>query len=296
MQLLVEFAVFFLITLVLGYLVPAGSYYWFFHLRAKSRQLTPLQKRRPTAKDIRREIRLSMMTVVIFSVMSTGLYQLYKAGYTSIYLNLRDYPYGSLFFFVFLALVMHDAYFYWTHRLMHWRPIFKYVHLGHHRSVSPTPWAIYAFQPGEAIIQFIGISLIVLFIPMHPLGLLLFFWIDAQVNTAGHTGYELVPRFIAKSRWFQGLSTVTHHDLHHTHLDKNFGAFFTFWDRWMGTYLPDEAIAEDQEAYTAAALAAVGQAGPEQPERAEQPESHHSATRRVSWLGKNGQPTSRAST
>ena len=263
MEVLVEFSVIFLITLVLGYLAPAGSYYWLFHVHADERGLDPLQSRRPTAEDIRREIQLSLMTVLIFSIMGTGLYQLYKAGHTSIYWRLRDYPYGSLFFFVFVAFVVHDAWFYWTHRFMHWRPVFKYVHLGHHRSVSPTPWAIFAFQPLEAVIQFIGVSLIVIFIPMHPLGLLLFFWIDAQVNTAGHTGYELVPRFISQSRWFQGLSTVTHHDLHHTHLNKNYGAFFTFWDRWMGTYLPDEAV----EAHQSPAHVAAELAEHERPER-----------------------------
>lgn len=241
MIILVEFVAIFAIVLVLGYLVPAGAYYWLFHVRAADRQLEPIQQRRATAKDIRREIRLSLSTVLIFAIMSTLLYQLYKAGHTSIYWRLRDYPYGFLFVSVFIALVVHDTWFYWSHRFMHWRPIFKYTHLGHHRSVSPTPWSIYAFQPLEAILQFLGIALIVVFVPLHPLGLLLFLWIDAQVNTAGHTGYELVPRFISRSRWFQGLNTVTHHDLHHTHPNKNFGSFFNVWDRWMGTYLPDEA-------------------------------------------------------
>ncbi|WP_254508763.1 sterol desaturase family protein [Anatilimnocola floriformis] len=241
MTLLIEFAIIFAIVLVLGYLAPAGAYYWLFHVHAEDRHLDPIQHRRPTAKDIRREVQLSISTVVIFSVMATALYELYKAGYTNIYWNLRDYPYGFLFVSVFAALAVHDTWFYWTHRFMHWRPVFKYTHLGHHRSVSPTPWAIYAFQPAEAFLQFLGIAVVIMIVPLHPLGMLLFFWIDAQVNTAGHTGYELVPRFIRQSPWFQGCNTVTHHDLHHTHPNKNFGSFFNVWDRWMGTYLPDEA-------------------------------------------------------
>jgi sterol desaturase/sphingolipid hydroxylase (fatty acid hydroxylase superfamily) len=28
---------------------------------------------------------------------------------------------------------LHDAWFYWTHRLLHWRPLYKYVHWEHHR-------------------------------------------------------------------------------------------------------------------------------------------------------------------
>jgi len=76
--------------------------------------------------------------------------------------------------FLFLCMVMHDTIFYWSHRFMHWRPVFPYFHRGHHRFVTPMPWAIYAFQPLEAVTQSLGILLIVLFLPLHPLALLLF--------------------------------------------------------------------------------------------------------------------------
>ncbi|QDU26432.1 Fatty acid hydroxylase superfamily protein [Anatilimnocola aggregata] len=247
MNILLEFTAFFAFLLVLGYLAPAGMYYWLYHLNAEKRELEPLQARRPSQAQIVREIKLSLVTILIFAVMSTGLYQLYKADLTSIYWRFRDYPVGYGFLSVFLCLVIHDTYFYWSHRFMHWQPVFKYMHLGHHRSVSPTPWAIFAFQPAEAVVQFIGISLLVLFLPLHPLALLAFLWIDTQINTAGHTGYELVPRFISQSRWFKGLNTVTHHDSHHTHMDKNYGAFFNVWDRWMGTLLEDEQVHAEPE-------------------------------------------------
>ena len=29
--------------------------------------------------------------------------------------------------------VLHDAWFYWTHRLLHWRPLYVHVHAIHHR-------------------------------------------------------------------------------------------------------------------------------------------------------------------
>ncbi len=51
------------------------------------------------------------------------IYTLHQAGYTQIYINLDDRGY---FYFAVSVLIMHqlhDAYFYWTHRLMHqWRP------------------------------------------------------------------------------------------------------------------------------------------------------------------------------
>lgn len=237
-MLLVEFIGVFLFILVLGYLVPAGQFYYAYYVRRNpSKEQLRIQDRRPSREQVRREIRMSVISIVIFAVMGTGLVQLYKAGMTGIYRDIREYPLYYLPISFFLCLFFHDTYFYWTHRFMHWRPVFKYTHVGHHRSISPTPWAIYAFQPLEAVIQFCGIILIIVFLPLHPLVLLAFLWYDTLVNTAGHTGYEMVPTVLSRSWLFQGLNTVTHHDAHHTNMRVNFGSFFNVWDRWMGTFL-----------------------------------------------------------
>lgn len=238
MTVVLEFFAFFAFILVLGYLAPAGGYFWTYYVRrSASNDSRRIQHRQPTLAGIAREIKLSLSTVLIFAIMATGLFQLYKAGLTSIYWEVRSYPLIRVPVTVFLCMVLHDTYFYWSHRFMHWRPVFKYTHAGHHRSIAPTPWAIYAFQPAEAVIQFLGIALLVVFLPMHPLAFLLFLFLDTHMNTAGHAGYEVVPRYISDSPLYTGFNTVTHHDAHHTNLGKNFGSFFNVWDRWMGTFL-----------------------------------------------------------
>jgi sterol desaturase/sphingolipid hydroxylase (fatty acid hydroxylase superfamily) len=234
-MLFIEFLGFFFFILIFGYLIPAGHAYYKFYVRHDHDEQR-IQAKRPAPGGIRREIRLSLETIVIFAVMATGLFQLYKAGLTSIYRPLTAYPFWYLPLSFLMCLVFHDTFFYWSHRLMHWRPIFKYVHVGHHKSITPTPWAIFAFQPLEAVIQFFGIILLVVLIPLHPLTLVAFLWHDTMVNTAGHTGYEIVPKWISRRRWFKGLNTVSHHDAHHNNLKVNFGSFFNVWDRWMGTF------------------------------------------------------------
>jgi lathosterol oxidase len=237
-RLLVEFLVIYAVILVFGYLAPAGSYYWRYHVRtSREKERLRIQPRVPSARHIAREIRMSLVSILVFALMGTVLYELYRAGWTSIYWEPQPYAPTYMIVSVFLCIVLHDTYFYWTHRFMHWRPVFKYLHAGHHKSLTPTPWAIFAFQPAEAAIQFFGIMLLVIFVPLHPLSLLAFLWLDSQMNTAGHTGFEVVPRFISRSAWYQGLNTVAHHDAHHTHPHKNFGSFFNVWDRWMGTFL-----------------------------------------------------------
>ncbi len=37
---------------------------------------------------------------------------------------------------------------------------------------------------------------------------------------------------------FDWLTTTTHHDLHHGGERANYGLYFTWWDRWMGTESP----------------------------------------------------------
>jgi len=51
----------------------------------------------------------------------------------------------------------------------------------------------------------------------------------------GHCGFELFPSWFMRSRlgWF--MNTITHHGQHHEKFVTNFGLYFNFWDRLMGT-------------------------------------------------------------
>lgn len=237
-MILLEFVGFFLFILIFGYLLPAGQAYYRYHFRP-SPELDSfrIQNTIPTQKQIRREIKWSLVSILIFAVGSTVLLQMYFAGMTNIYRPVTAYPiwYAVLSFLLFVFL--HDTWFYWTHRFMHWRPVFKYMHLTHHRSVTPTPWAIFAFSPLEAITQFVGLSLLIIFLPMCPLVLMLFLSYDTAVNVGGHTGFEIIPKWVSNAPFFKWFNTVQHHDSHHTNVRVNYGSFLNVWDRWMGTFL-----------------------------------------------------------
>jgi len=49
---------------------------------------------------------------------------------------------------------------------------------------------------------------------------------------------ELYPAGWVDNRWTRWWNTTTHHDLHHSSGNTNFGLYFTWWDRWMGTEHP----------------------------------------------------------
>jgi sterol desaturase/sphingolipid hydroxylase (fatty acid hydroxylase superfamily) len=65
----------------------------------------------------------------------------------------EEYGWGYFFISVAVMLVLHDAYFYWTHRAMHRPRLFKVFHRVHHLSTNPSQWAAFAFHPLEAVVE-----------------------------------------------------------------------------------------------------------------------------------------------
>jgi Delta7-sterol 5-desaturase len=161
------------------------------------------------------------------------------AKYTTLYTRIEEW--GWLYFVMAFPLMflLHDTYFYWTHRAMHHKKLFRVLHLVHHKSTNPSPWAAYAFHPLEAIVE-AGIFAVFLFtLPVHPLHLLLFFFLMIVYNVYGHLGYELYPAGFNKHWLGKWINTSVNHNQHHQYFEGNYGLYFTMWDRWMGTIRND---------------------------------------------------------
>ena len=121
-----------------------------------------IQLRFPVFKDYQREIIYSALTIIIFSFVPflfLGNKDIRK--HTTFYTDINQY--GRIYFWLAfpLMLLMHDTYFYWTHRLMHHPKLFNTFHLLHHKSTNPSPWAAFAFHPLEA---FVEVGIFVLFL------------------------------------------------------------------------------------------------------------------------------------
>ncbi|MGA8903153.1 sterol desaturase family protein [Bradyrhizobium sp.] len=197
-----------------------------------------IQARWASRSDVRREIVTSLRTGVIFSLNGAAIVYGAMNGIFTIYTDFDKAGVGYLVLSVVAIIVAHDAYFYWTHRLMHLPRLYPYFHRTHHRSVAPTPFAAYAFDIPEAFLMAAFTPLWLLFVPMHGLGLFLFMAFMIVRNVMGHAGVELMPRALADSRWFGWINATTHHDLHHATFHHNYGLYFTWWDRMMGTEHP----------------------------------------------------------
>jgi Delta7-sterol 5-desaturase len=189
----------------------------------------------PASSDVRRELGWSLLTAFIYGLVGAGTIWLGKQGYTQIYRKIDAH--GMVWFWcsIAISIVVHDAYFYWTHRLMHHRRLFRWFHRVHHESMNPSPWAAYSFGPLEAFVQAGIFPLLVIAMPMHPLAFMVFMLWQITFNVLGHTGYEYHPRWLMESWLGKFLNTPTNHVQHHEKLRGNYGLYFNLWDRVMHT-------------------------------------------------------------
>ncbi|MEO0695605.1 MAG: sterol desaturase family protein [Pseudomonadota bacterium] len=203
----------------------------------KTRKLGKMASRRPDARirQVRREIFYSICSVVVYMVMSIFLFEGAANGVFKFYNDPDQYGTAYRYGSVLLLLLAHDAYFYWSHRAMHHPWLFKWTHAVHHRTKDPTPFTAYAFAPGEAAINFMIIPLYALILPLHDMTTVYFLWFQIFRNAIAHAGYELIPDGWARHPILGLNASVTHHHMHHERMTGNYGFYFTFWDRLMGT-------------------------------------------------------------
>lgn len=218
-----------------------------------------IREGRPPPRQLLIEFAVSIRSIMIFSTVGLLSFGLFRAG-------LMPGPYiarglGPVWFWTSLVLmiVAHDAWFYWTHRLIHDRRLFRTFHRRHHRSNNPSPFTAYSFDLGEAAINALFVPLWMLLVPTQWPVTGLFMLHQIIRNTLGHSGYELFPATRDGRPLLPWLTTVTHHDLHHAQAGWNYGLYFTWWDKLMGTENP-QYLARFAAAVRLPKLTAVAQA------------------------------------
>lgn len=189
----------------------------------------------PTGADVRREMKWSVLTAVIYGLVGVVTILVGQTWGWQMYRRIDSHGWAWFFASIGIAIVVHDTWFYWTHRLMHHRRLFKLFHRVHHESTNPTPWAAYCFAPLEAAAQACIFPLLAFTVPMHPLAFFAFMIWQIVFNVIGHTGFEYFPKWMMRSWLGKILNTPTNHVQHHEKMRGNYGLYFNVWDRLMGT-------------------------------------------------------------
>ncbi len=227
------------------YLVLAGIAYgvfWIWLPRRFAHRRIP----NPAPLNIQGELKNSVLTMIIFALTGAGVVWCAKHGYGRIYLDVAERGVPYLLFSTVAAILMHDTYFYFTHRGMHHPKLFRWVHAVHHESRNPSPWAAYNFHPLEATVQAGILPLIIFTLPIHPIALGLFLMYVMVLNVLGHLGYEVFTRNWVHSPWTRWHNSATHHNQHHQTFRYNFSLYFNWWDKWLGTNHPKYAAYYDE--------------------------------------------------
>lgn len=186
--------------------------------------------------QIRREIGWSLASAVIYGVPAGIVAWGWQThGWTRIYWEVGDWPFWYWPLSVLLYLFAHDTWFYWTHRAMHGRHLFRIAHAVHHASRPPTAWAAMSFHPWEAMTGAVVIPALVFIIPIHVGALGAVLAIMTIMGVANHMGWEMFPRALVQGPAGKYLITASHHQRHHQQYTCNFGLYFRFWDHVCGT-------------------------------------------------------------
>ena len=223
------------------YLIAASALTLILWLARSWADARRIQNRRAKPNDYFREISSSFRTVFFFALTGMATVLMIEGGIIPVHQG--SYDLSTFVLQVAAITLFHDTYFYWMHRALHHKRLFRATHLHHHKSRTPTAWAAYSFSAWEGVAESAFMPLYLLIVSLMGvvyIDFAIFIFLAWMIirNVMGHSGVELHPAGWVDSKWLDWLTTTTHHDLHHSEGNHNFGLYFTWWDRWMGTEHP----------------------------------------------------------
>ncbi|MEO0470529.1 MAG: sterol desaturase family protein [Bacteroidota bacterium] len=236
--------------------LPLGAMFSVFGLYMLFYTFTPQNMRKwkinlsfPSKEVVRNEMRFSFYSMLMFAGVGWGMNQLLSLDTHQLYQSVGEMGWMYTILSLPLMFVLHDAWFYWSHRLLHMDILYHSVHSWHHTFDNPTPFAAYAFHPVEALMQIGILPLMMVLFPVHENVFIGYASFVLFMTAYGHLGFELRPR---KPKIFSIFNTGVHHHQHHQYYHFNYSLYMNLWDRWMGTNHPTypaahEAFADERE-------------------------------------------------
>jgi Delta7-sterol 5-desaturase len=193
--------------------------------------------------QIRREIIYSALAFLVNASFLIVVTTLWHHGVIVYDDGVGDYGIIYLLFTILLGLFIYDTNFYFWHRLLHIPYLFRKIHKVHHKSVDISVLTSLSVHPVEAALLSLGSFIYLVFVPLIiPISYYSVFFV--LIITYGHivyvhSGYELLPKGVARWIPFKYLNTSSHHNAHHKKRIYNFSILFNVWDRVFHTETVD---------------------------------------------------------
>ncbi len=146
------------------------------------------------------------------------------------YINFRSNP--VYFILLMIAVIfIRMIHFYWVHRLIHWKPLYKACHYIHHKNTNIGPWSGLSMHPLEHLLYFSG-AVFHWIIPSHPIHMIFHLMHAGASPALGHAGFH---KLVTKCE--KGLMNDNYfHFLHHRYFNVNFGHESVPFDKWFGSF------------------------------------------------------------
>jgi len=162
-----------------------------------------------------------------WTVYEVGFWWAYANGYVPA-LDPQEHPVAFIVIWFFIPF-WREFHFYWIHRLIHWKPLYRHIHYLHHKNVNPGPWSGLAMHPIEHVLYF-SCVLIHFVVPSPPLHFLFNVQTTALGPAGTHHGFEgpVLKESIHTGSYF--------HYLHHKHFECNYGDAKIPLDKAFGTF------------------------------------------------------------
>ena len=224
-------------NLILILLFTGGLHIYLYKFRMQNNELKFEERdlnRKSNLYKFNNQVLDNMFWTLVSGVMIwTGYEVLFYWAYANMYIP-RIIPIENPVWFVLMFVLIpiwSSFHFYWTHRLLHWPPLYKLAHSLHHRNVNIGPWSGISMHPIEHIIYFSTLA-IHFVVASHPLHFLFHGYFQAISPALSHSGYEGL-QIGGKNRMKLG---DFFHQLHHKYYKCNYGTIEMPWDRWFNSF------------------------------------------------------------
>jgi sterol desaturase/sphingolipid hydroxylase (fatty acid hydroxylase superfamily) len=213
---------------VLIYVLIAGGAYWIALYRIPpsiTNRAGRLQRLRPG--QVREELRLSALSILIFALQTAGVVWLIRHDWLVV--DWQRSPW-HLWWEMPSLYLWNELHFFVIHHLLHGKALYLSVHIWHHRSVLTTPFSAYSFHPAESFLLGSVMPLALALHAFSPWALLGLTVMSLMLNVSGHLPHEEIhPR----SKLFKHmLRHSRYHNRHHREFHTHYAFSLAWLDRW----------------------------------------------------------------
>ena len=167
----------------------------------------------------------------IWTAYEVLTYWMFANNYFLFPINWLESPIYFLILFMMVGHIFQHQFFFF-HRLLHWKPLYKSAHYLHHKNTNTCTWSGLSMHPIEHLLYFSAV-LIFWIIPAHPLHAIYVLQIASISPVWGHCGFN---KLVFNKLLIN--NNVYHHSLHHRYFECNYGNPNLPWDKMFG-YLHD---------------------------------------------------------